>query len=353
LRNVIPHPALASAPPDPAPSGEAAERVAVVVPCYRVSRQILGVLQGIGGEIRDIYVVDDCCPEDSGRLVERKIDDPRVHVIFHGANQGVGGATMTGMRAAIADGADIIIKIDGDGQMDTELLPVFIELIRSGEADYAKGNRFYEADGVTAMPWIRLLGNAILSFFAKLSTGYWHSFDPNDGYIAIHAEIARRLPFEKIHRRYFFETDLLFRLRLLQARVVDVPMSAVYGDETSNLHVGRELLPFVAGHLRNLMKRILYMYFLRDFSIASLELLIGFSLLIFGVAFGLANWNITATGAPAGTVMLAALPVILGVQLLLAFLAYDIQSVPTTALHLRLRRPSRRFRAPARAVATP
>ncbi len=352
MHNVIPHPALSTAPGDAPAPGEAGERVAVVIPCYRVSRKILAVLRGIGEEVQAIYVVDDCCPEESGQLVQREIDDPRVQVLFHTANEGVGGATMTGMRQAIADGADIIIKIDGDGQMDTSLLPVFVDLIRSGEADYAKGNRFYEPDGVTAMPWVRLIGNAGLSFLAKLSTGYWHSFDPTDGYLAIHAEVARRLPFEKINKRYFFETDLLLRLRLLHAKVVDVPMPAIYADETSNMRVGGQILPFLAGHVRNFAKRILYMYFLRDFSIASLELVIGLLLLMFGVAFGAAHWNVNATGALPGTVMVAALPIILGVQLLLAFLAYDIQSVPTTALHLRLRRPARRPQAPLRAPTT-
>ena len=102
--------------------------------------------------------------------------------------------------------------MDGDGQMDPRMLPVLIDVVRTGQADYAKGNRFFDPEDVAAMPTVRLLGNAVLSFFAKVSTGYWQSFDPTNGYFAIHAEVARRIPWDKVARRYFFETDLLFRL---------------------------------------------------------------------------------------------------------------------------------------------
>jgi glycosyltransferase involved in cell wall biosynthesis len=309
--------------------------VAVVIPCYRVRDHILDVIAGIGREVDAIYLVDDACPDHSGDLIERAATDPRVHVIRHEQNLGVGGATVTGIRRAIAEGARIIIKMDGDGQMDPLLLPVFIDTIASGEADYAKGNRFFDPDGLVAMPISRLVGNAVLSFLAKLSTGYWHSFDPTNGYVAIHAEIARRLPLHKLHKRYFFETDLLFRLNTLQARVIDVPMPAIYGDEKSNLRIRGILLPFAAGHLRNFVKRVFYNYFLRDFSIASLELIAALALLAFGAWFGFTHWSTAGSGATAGTVMLAGLPIILGVQLLLAFLAYDIQSVPSSALHPR------------------
>lgn len=335
----FPYPGISLVPAETAPPmdepGAASGSVAVVIPCYRVRAHVLQVIAGIGSEVDAIYLVDDACPERSGELVEREITDPRVHVIYHDKNLGVGGATVTGIRRALVEGARIIIKIDGDGQMDPLLVPVFIDMIASGQADYAKGNRFFDPDGLAAMPSSRLFGNAILSFLAKLSTGYWHSFDPTNGYIAIHAEIARRLPLHKLHKRYFFETDLLFRLNTLQARVIDVPMPAIYGNENSSLRIRGIILPFAIGHLRNFAKRVLYNYFLRDFSIASLELIAAVVLLVFGTGFGLAHWSGGGSGATAGTVMLAGLPIILGVQLLLAFLAYDIQSVPTGALHPR------------------
>ena len=310
-------------------------RLAVVIPSYRVRARILSVLERIGPEVELIYVVDDACPEESGRFVEENTRDPRIRVIRNSANQGVGGATMVGMTHAAADGADIIIKIDGDGQMDPALIPSFAGVILSGEADYAKGNRFFEPEGLAAMPLGRLIGNAGLSFLSKISTGYWHSFDPTNGYVAIHASLIRLLPLDKISKRYFFESDLLFRLNILTARVVDVPMHARYADEVSSMRPLREIPRFAFSHMRNFAKRIFYNYFIRNFSLASLELALGALLLLFGVVYGFANWG-TVAPATAGTVMVAALPIIIGFQLLLAFINYDIQSVPRIALHPRL-----------------
>lgn len=311
-------------------------RVAVVIPCYRVAAHIGALVSAIGPEAHAIYIVDDSCPEGSGKVVQHELADPRVQVMFHDRNQGVGGATMTGMREALADGADILVKIDGDGQMDPRLLPRFINSIRSGEADFAKGNRFFDPAGLAAMPLTRLVGNAVLSFLAKLSTGYWRSFDPTNGYIAIHAKVAELLPWDRIDKRYFFESDLLFRLNILQAKVVDIPMPAVYGSERSNLRPWREILPFMLGHTRNFGKRVVYNYFLRNFSIASVELVLGLLLLMFGTVYGVVNWSPGGVPATAGTVMLAGLPVIVGFQLVLAFINYDIQVTPTAALHPRL-----------------
>ena len=325
------------------PRDAAGESSAVVIPCYRVTAHILDVIQGIGNEIDLIYVVDDSCPDGSGDLVERACRDPRVRVLRHAVNQGVGGATVTGIEQAIADGAQVIVKMDGDGQMDPAMLPILIDVIRSGQADYAKGNRFFDPEAVAAMPGVRIFGNAVLSFLAKISTGYWQSFDPTNGYVAIHAEVARRLPLGKISRNYFFETDMLFRLSTLKARVVDVPMPAIYGMEKSGLNAGRSIVPFALGHMRNFVKRVAYNYFLRDFSVASGQLVVGLALLIFGIGYGLANWSATQA-ASAGTVMLSGLSVILGVQLLLAFISYDIQSTPTSALHPRLTARASRIR---------
>lgn len=311
-------------------------RIAVVIPCYRVKNQILSVLAKIGPEVSAVYVVDDACPEQSGAFVEGAVRDPRITVLYHEKNQGVGGATLTGMVHAARNGADVIVKIDGDGQMDPALLPNFVGVIATGEADYAKGNRFFEPEGVAQMPMVRLLGNAGLSFLAKFSTGYWQTFDPTNGYFAIHASLVDLLPVDKIAKRYFFESDLLFRLSILTAKVVDVPMHARYADEVSGLKPHREIPRFAAAHLRNFGKRIFYNYFIRGFSIASVELLLGLALMLFGIIFGLSSWGFR-TPASAGTVMLAALPIIIGSQLLLAFLNYDIQSVPRTTLHLRLK----------------
>ena len=317
-------------------TGQGGPTVAVTIPCHRVRAHILDVLARIGPEVARIYVVDDACPEGSGEHVERNCRDRRVTVLRHETNQGVGGATLTGLRRALADGAEIIVKLDGDGQMDPALIPRFVRPIADGRADYAKGNRFHQLEGVRAMPRLRLAGNAAFSFLAKFSTGNWTIFDPTNGYVAIDARVAALLPFDKIERRWFFETDMLYHLYNLRALVLDVPMEAVYAGERSGLKPFAVLGPFLAKHLRNFAKRVFYTYYLRDFSIASVELLLGLLALAFGVSFGVAHWiESVETGvvASAGTVMTAALPIIVGVQFLMGFLNYDIQNAPKTPLH--------------------
>jgi glycosyltransferase involved in cell wall biosynthesis len=311
-------------------------KIAVVIPSYKVRNYILGVIGQVGSEVSRIYIVDDCCPEGSGDFVENYCRDDRVKVIRNPENQGVGGAVITGYKAAITDGIDIIVKVDGDGQMDPSLIPEFVTPIAAGQADYTKGNRFSDLEEIRAMPKMRLFGNAVLSFMTKLSSGYWDLFDPTNGYTAIHREVARRLPFKKISRRYFFETDMLFRLNTLRAVVIDIPMDAKYGDEVSNLKISRIIGEFFFKHIRNFGKRVFYNYYLRDMSLASIELPLGVIMLICGVLFGGYHWITSwqkGAQTPAGTVMLAAMPIIIGLQLILAFLAYDISSTPRRPVH--------------------
>jgi dolichol-phosphate mannosyltransferase len=297
------------------------------------------VIRRIPTDIAHIICVDDCCPSRSGEMIEQHCTDTRVRVVIHTQNQGVGGAMVSGYREALKMGADIVVKLDGDGQMDPASIPRFVQPILDGRADYTKGNRFYHPESVSSMPAVRLLGNAILSFMAKASTGYWRIFDPTNGYTAIHATSLRLIPLDKLSRRYFFETDLLFRLNTVRAMVVDVPMDAVYGTEESNLSPSRVLLPFLCGHLANLAKRFVYGYLLRDFSVASLLTLIGIPLLMGGLLFGSVHWMMSikyGIPASAGTVMLAALPIVLGIQALLTALSYDIANTPTVPLQRAL-----------------
>lgn len=314
-------------------------KIAVVIPSFRVKAHILDVIAAMPSDVHRIYVVDDACPDRSGDHVEQNCRDERVVVLRHAENQGVGGAVMTGYRAASADQMDVIVKVDGDGQMDPALIRRFVKPILEGRCDYTKGNRFFDLEKVRQMPALRLFGNAVLSFMAKVSSGYWDLFDPTNGFTAIHGKVAAHLPYDKISRRYFFETDMLFRLNTLRAVVMDIPMEAKYGDEVSNLKISRIIGEFFFKHLRNVLKRIFYNYYLRDMSVASLELPIGLAMLVFGVSFGATQWmhslrNGIAT--PAGTVMLAALPALLGIQLLLAFIAYDVNAVPQKPIHDRL-----------------
>lgn len=310
-------------------------RIAVVVPCYRVAGQVLGVLAAMPALISKIYCVDDACPEQTGEHISAQCQDPRVVVLRHARNGGVGAATITGYRAALADGMRIVVKIDGDGQMDPVLIPRFVRLLLAGEADYCKGNRFHRPASLSGMPPTRLFGNAVLSFLTKLSSGYWQIFDPNNGYTAIHASALRLLPLESIDHGYFFESDMLCRLNVARAVVRDIPMDAVYGDAPSSLRIHRVVALFALKHLRNFARRVLYSYYLRDFNLASIEAPLGLAALLFGMIFGGVHWWNAFRGAPyasAGTVMVAALPVIVGVQMLLSAVNYDVQNAPSTPL---------------------
>jgi glycosyltransferase involved in cell wall biosynthesis len=312
------------------------KKIGVVVPSYMVKRHLLSVVESIPDFVDKIYIVDDKCPEGSGKYIAENCHDSRVFVHFHDENLGVGGAVMTGYRCAISDGMDVVVKIDGDGQMDPSLIPLFIEPILSGEADYTKGNRFYDLEEIRSMPFMRLFGNSILSLMTKFSSGYWNLFDPTNGYTAIHTNVARRLPFKKISYRYFFETDMLFRLNIIRAVVVDVPMNAKYGDEVSSLKISRIIGEFLYKHARNFFKRVFYNYYLRDLNIASIELPLGLTLLLGGIGYGSYQWYMLSKigmVATSGTVMIASLPILMGFQLILAFLNYDIFSIPTKVIH--------------------
>ncbi len=313
--------------------------VIAVVPCYRETSHVLGVLKKFDETIRHILIVDDACPDKTGDLVREQTNDPRIEIIVHDINQGVGGATLTGYRRALQLNADIIVKVDGDGQMDPGMIAAIIRPIVAGRADYSKGNRFFRLEGISAMPLPRLIGNLGLSFASKLSSGYWKTFDPTNGFTAIHARIAAILPLDLIDKSYFFESDMLYQLNITRAVVADVPMEAVYGEETSNLKVSSVLLPFALKHARNFVKRIFFTYFLRDFSVATLELILGVLLVAFGFIFGSVKWYVSfASGIPAatGVIILAALPFLIGSYLLISFLNFDVQNQPDRPLHIDL-----------------
>ncbi len=306
-------------------------RVAVVIPCFRAADTVLDVIASIGPEVQRIYVVDDACPDRSGERVRSDCSDARVEVLEHEENQGVGGAVVSGYRAALEEGLDVVVKLDADGQMDPALISSLIRPLVLGRADYVKGNRFHRISDVRTMPPVRLFGNAVLSFMTKLSSGYWQLFDPTNGFTAIHRAALASLDLDRVAKRYFFESDLLYHLNQVGAVIGQMPMRAVYADEVSSLRPGRTILPFLAGHARNFARRVLYSYFLRNFSAASLELVFGTILLLSGGIFGVTRWCLSiaeAEPATAGTVMLAALPIIVGSQLLLSWLSFDMASEP-------------------------
>jgi len=314
--------------------------IAVVIPCYKVGPFVLNVLNGIGPEVTKIFLVDDCCPFDTGKIAKRKCSDPRLEVIFLDDNQGVGGATMAGYVSALEDGAEIIVKLDGDGQMQPEYIPTLVKEIAQGKADYTKGNRFHFPEDIEEMPLLRQVGNLTLSFINKLVSGYWNIMDPSNGYTAIHSSVLRMLPLNSISRRYFFESDMLFRLGTVRAVVRDIPMPASYKVSTpSNLSISAVCLNFPPKYIKRFFKRIAYTYFVRDFNAGSLKIVFGLTLFVSGCSFGLYHWIKNASAgipSPTGTIFLAALPLIFGFQLLLSALLWDISNAPKEVLQNRL-----------------
>lgn len=310
-------------------------KIAVIIPSYKVKKHILSVIEGLNSLIDLIIIVDDQCPEQSGQYVLDHCSDPRVKVIFHEKNLGVGGATISGYKKAVELSSSILIKVDGDGQMDPSNIPVLIKPILSGEADYTKGNRFYFLTELKQMPKMRLIGNSMLSLISKIVTGYWNITDPTNGFTAVNGKILKYLSLEKINKRYFFESDMLFRLSTCRAVVQDIPMHPKYEDEISNLSILQTALKFPFLYVSRFFKRLFYTYFLRDFNIGTIHLLFGFLFFIFGVIFGGIAWYKSYTSgqfASTGTIMISVLPIILGFQMLLSFISYDIQNQPTNPL---------------------
>lgn len=310
--------------------------IAAVIPAYRVEREIEAVLASLPDFIRHIIVVDDASPDRTAELVEQASRrDGRVILIRHEKNRGVGGAMVTGFRKALELGAQIVVKMDGDGQMEARHLPSLLVPLVRGQADYTKGNRFRDFAALRQMPLIRRLGNMGLGFLAKVATGYWNVFDPTNGYVAIRAEALAQLPLERVDNTYFFETSMLGNLYLLGAVVRELPMPAQYRDEVSSLLIHRVLLEFPLKLFAAFLRRMWLKNFIYDFTMVSIYLLTGLPLLAFGLLFGAVKWIEYARRnipAPTGTVMLPTLSVLLGIQILLSAIEFDLQAVPKDPL---------------------
>lgn len=305
-------------------------RIAVVIPAYNEARHVGGVLHSLPDFVDHLIPVDDCSSDETAEVI-RSTGDARVVPLSTPSNSGVGGATLTGYTRALELGCDVIVKMDGDGQMSAEHLPLLLDALIEQGYDYAKGNRFMAGASLKEMPRHRLFGNVVLTFANKVASGYWHIFDPQNGYTAITAETLRRLDFDSINRRYFFENDMLIGLNLLNARVRDVAIPAHYGDEHSDLNPLHAGVKFPLLFAPRLCRRIYRKYVLHDFSPIALFLFAGLLLMAWGVLFGAYHWaRSISTGHPAttGTVMLAVLPLILGFQLFLQAVVLDIQETP-------------------------
>ena len=309
--------------------------IAIVIPCYRVERQIAAVIRSIPARYETIICVDDASPDGSSEVIEA-LRDPRVTLIRHSENRGVGGAVKTGYIEAMRRGASICVKLDGDGQMNAADIDGLVAPLTEGWADYAKGNRFVDVKSLQQMPKLRLFGNAVLSFASKLACGYWNMLDVTNGFTAVRTALLRRMDLDHVNDRYFFETSMLIELNILRGSTADVEMPARYGDEQSSMRLSRVAATFPWLLLRGLLRRFYWRYIIEEFALVSVCVLVGLPLLIGGTIFGAMHWiESIRTGVPAtaGTVFVAALPIILGFQLILAALMLDVISSPTRKRH--------------------
>lgn len=304
--------------------------VTIVVPAYNVAPHILQVIKTVPEFVDRIIVVDDCGTDDTSRVL-CQVTDIRVVVVKHATNQGVGGAMVTGFKRAIQDGAELIVKMDGDGQMNPDHVHELLDpLIHDGYA-YAKGNRFLDNTQLKEMPTHRLVGNYALTFMTKLASGYWHVFDPQNGFLAVKVEALRWIDLDHLAKRYFFENDMLVHLNIFGVRVKDVAIPARYGDEKSSMSISKVLVTFPYYLWKRFWYRIYQKDVLRDFSPVALFWVTGLGLFTWGFLFGAYTWGKSTflhQIASTGTVMLSVLPLVLGFELILQAIILEIKESP-------------------------
>lgn len=313
--------------------------IAAVVPAYKEEKLIGTVITTMPEYVDHIVVVDDCSPDGTSAAAQA-VGDPRVTVIRHEENKGVGGAIITGHRAAGELGADIDVVMAGDAQMDPAYLPELLEPLIDGGLGFAKANRFFSLRSFESMPRYRIFGNIVLSFLTKLASGYWHLFDPQNGYTAITQDVLRRLPLERIASRYSFENDLLINLNILRVPAIDVPIPAVYGEEVSSIKLKRVVPELARLLFFGFWKRFFFKYVLWSFSPIALFLFSGLFLTLFGLAWGIwvLIYTLGPSAASAGSVLLSVAPLLVGIQMLLYALMLDIQESPDRPMTIDYRR---------------
>ena len=208
-----------------------------------------------------IIIVDDLCPLKTGELVKKEFkNNEKIYVIKNRTNLGVGGAVKEGYKYSLKLEPDFIIKLDGDGQMDPKYINLFKKRAIDQKADYLKGNRFFFSKDIFKMSLIRLIGNIGVSIMGKFSTGYWNIFDFTNGYTMIRARILQKINIDQLKSNYFFETDLLFHLNLVNAKVYDINIPAKNSDIKSNLKIRKIFMYFIFYNISNFIKRIYKKY---------------------------------------------------------------------------------------------
>ena len=301
--------------------------VAVVVPAYNEEALVGSTVSGIPAFVDSIIVVDDFSKDETA--VRAQNADKRVEVISHERNQGVGAAIVTGYRRAIAMGVEVTCVMAADGQMDPDDLETLVRAIAIDETDYAKANRLFTGQAWQLIPRTRYLGNAALSFMTKIASGYWHVADSQSGYTAVNLETLKLLDLDRIYRRYGFPNDLLVHLNVFNRRVRDYPSRPIYGvGERSGIRL-RHVVPKISWLLlKGFFWRMGQKYVIRDFHPLILFYTLGIVLFAGGFLLGVAEvvLRIMGNAVPSATIVLVALLVISGLQLLLFAMWFDMES---------------------------
>lgn len=306
------------------------EKLAIIIPYYNAQHFILNVVTKAAAFSDTIIIVDDHSPQPLPHGLTEQF--PQVILLKTPKNLGVGGATKVGFKAATRLAhIEAVIKLDADDQMDTSYIPALSEAVLNGEYALAKGNRFRDFEALKSMPIARRLGNLFLSFLSKIATGYWNCFDFNNGYLCISSETLQALDFSKISNNYFFETSLISELYFQRGKIKEIGMPAIYGDEESNMKIFKMPFLFSINLAKKYIARMWKGYLMYDFNIGSVYILLGWPLFLCGVIYGGYNWYYYASKGeftPVGTIMISALLTIVGFQLLLQALQFDMQNNP-------------------------
>jgi glycosyltransferase involved in cell wall biosynthesis len=304
------------------------KRVAVVVPAHDEEGLIGGTLATIPEFVDRIYVVDDFS-QDATAERAHEAGDPRVEVISHAQNEGVGAAIVTGYKRALAEGMDVVCVMAADGQMDPADLEQLAGAVARGEVDYAKANRLFTGQAWQLMPRHRYLGNAVLSMLTKIASGYWHVADSQSGYTAISRELLERLDLDRVYRRYGFPNDMLVHLNVWNARVRDFPSRPIYGQgERSGIRLSR-VVPTIAWLLlKGFFWRLREKYVIRDFHPLVFFYVFGILLTLAGLVLGVVETVLRLMGneLTTPTMILVALLLISGSQFTLFAMWFDMES---------------------------
>ncbi|MFH1762081.1 MAG: glycosyltransferase family 2 protein [bacterium] len=244
--------------------------IGVVVPAYNEEKLISRVIETMPDFVDYIYVIDDCSRDKTAEKVQRLAEiekyKNRLKLIQNLKNQGVGSSIVKGYLTAIKQNMDIVAVMAGDAQMDPDDLPVLLDAVIDGRADYAKGNRLVTGEAWRKIPHLRYLGNSFLSLLTKIASGYWHVADSQTGYTAVTREVLQGLPLEKLYKRYGYPNHLLVMLNICNCRVVDVPVSPIYNiGETSGIKLYSVIPRMLNLLLRLFIGRMVKKYIIRDF----------------------------------------------------------------------------------------